>query len=104
MGTGFGALQTCTLQWLASYLLCGVHRLSSLSARAQQYSAGRWHRCGPLARQVAAGETSYLCRQTFDIFDLQSYIVREDNDLLEFKAEHMQLCGTVLLAVNNQRA
>ena len=53
---------------------------------------------------VAARETSYWCRQTVDIFDLQSYIVREGNDLLEFKAEHMQLCGTVLLAFNNQRA
>ena len=65
---------------------------------------GWQHGIAVAPRQVAAGETSYWCRQTVDIFDLQSYIVREGNYLPEFKAEHMQLCGTVLLAFNNQRA
>ena len=76
-------------------------RCASLSARAHQCRDG----IAVAPRQVAARATSYWCRQTVDIFDLQSYIVREGNALLEFKAEHMQLCGTNdLLAFNNQRA
>ena len=43
---------------------------------------------------------SFWCQQTVDTSDLHSYIVREGDDLLKFKAQHMQLRGTVLLAFN----
>ena len=43
---------------------------------------------------------SFWCQQTVDTSNLQSYIVREGDDLLKFKAQHMQLRGTVLLAFN----
>ena len=98
MGTGFGALQTCTLLrlGLAASNMCGVQRCQPAHISAGMALAlwppCKWQHVSP----------SFWCQQTANTSNLQSYIVQEGDDL-KFKAQHMQLHGTELSCVRPAR-
>ena len=74
--------------------MCGVQRCQPAHISAGMALAlwppCKWQHVSP----------SFWCQQTANTSNLQSYIVQEGDDLLKFKAQHMQLHGTVVLSFN----